>query len=227
MIAPAMNTGPEERLSYRELARQQARLERVISLHRFSRLYDLAGSDTDREAGVVSVFEFYLDEQQWPCVRGSAQTTIELLCHRCAEMVQYPLDAQWDVCIVDESVVDEPTLALLAENRDLLSVDGTSVSAVEIVEDELLLALPERLCRSEPCELMPDLAYPADSGTQASQEDAAPDGVSDEPSPRRKPFAGLAELIADQQREAEHKSSLSVEDSDETDGDPDESGRQR
>ena len=218
MIAPAMNPGPEERLSYRELARQQARLERVISLHKFSRLHSLAGHGSDPETGVGLAIEFYVDDQQWPCVRGSAQTTIELLCNRCAEMVQYPLEANWDVCIVDETVVDEQTLSVLAESRDLLSVDSASVSAVDIAEDELLLALPERLCRSEPCELMPDLAYPADA--KAEQPEVADQAGGDE-AQRRKPFAGLADLMAEQQ------TSSSADDSSRQDDGSDDRGEQR
>mgnify|MGYP001812899452 CR=1 FL=1 len=197
MIAPAMNTGPQERLSYRDLARQQAQMQRSITLQDFSRLISVAGEGTDADTPVAVWLHFYQDVDGEPCVRGSASVALELLCHRCAEMVQYPLEAQWDVMIVDEAGSDAAAIAIKAEHRDLFSAEGTTVAAVEIAEDELLLALPERLCRSEPCGLMPELAYPA-QGVVEEQLDAGQRGsdAGDSATGTRKPFAGLADMLA-------------------------------
>jgi uncharacterized metal-binding protein YceD (DUF177 family) len=196
-----MNTGPQERLSYRDLARQQAQVERSVSLQQFSRLNALAGAGTDPQTRVSVLLDFYQDADGEPCVRGSASIALELLCHRCAELVVYPLEARWDVVIVDEAGSDAATVAMKAAHADLLSVAGGTVSAIEIAEDELLLALPERLCRTEPCGLMPELAYPAQGVVEAEPEAAAVAGDGNDAESRsgtRKPFAGLADMLADE-----------------------------
>ncbi len=204
MIAPAMNTGPQERLSYRDLARQQAQVERSISLKDFSRLSAISGVDTDAQSEISVSLEFYQNTEDEPCVRGSASVALELLCHRCAESVVFPLQAHWDVVFVDEVSTDAQTIATKAEHKDVVSVEGPAVSVVEIAEDELLLALPERLCRSEPCELMPELAYPAQGARAGKPEVTADTGASSDSGSQpgtRKAFAGLADMIADKDSE--------------------------
>ena len=42
---------------------------------------------------------------------------------------------------------------------------------IGIVEDELILGLPERLCENDPCELQPGFNYPACSDERDSEQD--------------------------------------------------------
>ena len=102
-----------------------------------------------------------------------------MVCNRCAEIVSYPLTCAFAVCLVGESRASE-----LAETRDVLVVSGPDVSIAEIIEDELLLALPERLCAEDPCERLPRMAYPADTKPEQAQAAAAAES----------PFAVLRDL---------------------------------
>jgi uncharacterized protein len=197
-----MNTGREDCLPYRELARQGSRISRSFDtkkLRRICALLDpdpLAATALGREiAGPEAValdLRFRLDQEGYAWVEGFAEVTLSLLCHRCAQRLDYPLRAEFDLCIV----VEGPAAEQLAQNRDLLVVEGSTVSLVEIVEDELLLALPDWLCSAEPCERMPSLAYPAVEGL-AAQSVAA----DVEPPQEDNPFAVLQALKAPQQKE--------------------------
>ncbi len=178
MIARAMNTGPAERLSFRELARQGAQLERACALSQFERLTAAIVAEEDRSVDDATVrvdLVFRLDEAGRVRVDGSAALATELLCHRCAELVAFPLQAAFSLCLVAEAEARE-----LAEQFDVLVVAGKEISVPEIVEDELLLALPENLCRDEPCERLPALAYPADEAAEVD--------------PKPSPFAALGAL---------------------------------
>lgn len=181
MIAPAMNTGPEDCLAYRDLARQGGRIQRSVKVTELPRICALLEPDPSasqpkqrHETSPPDIkvdLKFRLDDDALVWVEGQAEGSLSLLCHRCAERVDFPLCARFDLCIVaQESVARQ-----YAHSRDLLMVEGSSVTVAEIIEDELLLALPEWLCSTEPCERMPALAYPAEgqSETEPAQAEAA------------------------------------------------------
>jgi uncharacterized protein len=201
MIAPAMNTGPEDRRSYRELARQQVRIQRSIDLQHLSRLQALVDAESDRNPRVAVDIEFHVDSEGLPWVTGTVQVELDLLCLRCAEVVDHPLSAAVNLCIVNEDETDAAELSRLAEDRDLLVVTSPTLDLAEVVEDELLLAMPERLCSSDPCERMPALDYPiagseyveVEPANAAERLEQADDQTG---SPQREnPFAVLAELL--------------------------------
>lgn len=214
MIAPAMNTGPEDRLLYRELARQRARIQRSIDLQYFSRLQSFVDADSERNPCVAVDLAFHVDSEGLPWVTGTAQVELDLLCLRCVEVVDHPLKTALSLCIVIEDETDAAVLSELAENRDLLSVTSTSVTLSEVVEDELLLAMPERLCVSDPCERMPALDYPI-AGTEAlegepSQGEVGGSTEADERiegSQRENPFAVLSELLGQSDESLDGKKS--------------------
>jgi len=152
MMAPAMTTPTEERLAYANLARQGARVERHLPCAALPRLAELAPG-----RGEVAVeLEFRLDGSGRSWVRGHAGQLVEAGCQRCLERFERPLQADFDLCIVHDDDVRE-----IAEGTDVLVAEGETLSIAEIVEDELLLGLPERLCQEEPCRFAPALSYPA------------------------------------------------------------------
>lgn len=173
-----MDTRPDERLAYPDLAKQSAQVKRLLEPDQLPRLCQLAPPQ-----GPVDVeMRFYLAADGRPRVQGHARTLVAAECQRCLETLERPLRVDFDVCIVTD-----PELASeLAEGVDVLLAEGGSVSVAEVVEDELILSLPERLCESEPCPLAPSLAYPA--GGEAA------DGAADKPAHKDNPFDVLAEL---------------------------------
>jgi uncharacterized protein len=163
MMAPAMSTRSDERLQYLELARQGARVERLVQADGFVRLAEIAPV---RDAVHVDLsFAIRGDGRVW--VSGAAEATLNAECQRCLERLDHLLRVSFDLCIVRD-----PELASeLASAVDVLGADGDSLSIAQIVEDELILGLPERLCIEEPCPLAPSLSYPAESGEKAASDD--------------------------------------------------------
>lgn len=153
MMAPAMNTRPDERLPYLELARQGARVVRSVQPAELTRLNDIAPG-----RGALQVeMAFHRDQDGRPWVSGSARVVLAPTCQRCLEQFDYDMEAGFSLCIVRN-----PELAsTLAEEVDVLMADDDSVTIADVVEDELILSLPERLCTQTPCPYAPALVYPA------------------------------------------------------------------
>jgi len=165
MIAPAMKTRQDEPLRYVELARQGARIERSLAgndLPRWSQLVDGA----EHEWHVQAVLEFSIDDRGLIWAKGRYESRAGLLCTRCSEVLEHVFSGEISACIVDnESRADE-----LAADCDVLIAEGGLVSLAEIVEDELLLAVPEQLCDTSECERLLPLSYPA-AGAEAPTAD--------------------------------------------------------
>lgn len=184
MIAPAMNTRGDETLSYRDLAKQGARVERQIRVSTLQRLTQMVG----RDATVTVSLEFRFDDESEVWIAGQAHVNLDLQCQRCAQELAHPLRAEFDMCVVvGEDRARVAYEARVADDvRDLLVVSSaTQLTVAEIIEDELLLKIPDTLCAELPCPRAPQLDYPASpAGGTVMAEEAA------------KPFAGLAELLA-------------------------------
>jgi uncharacterized protein len=175
MMAPAMTTPADERIAYASLARQGARVERDLQADALERLAQVAPG----VSSVAMVLDFRRDESGRSWVSGHVEQTVAITCQRCLEPLERRLAVDIELCIVrDGSAIGE-----LAGQTDVLMADADTVSIADIVEDELLLGLPERLCQEEPCGLAPPFCYPA-----AEQEavDAAAAAAS--------PFSILARL---------------------------------
>jgi uncharacterized metal-binding protein YceD (DUF177 family) len=71
---------------------------------------------------------------------------------------------------------------------DILVVAGVNLDMVELVEDELLLALPDRVCTDDDCAHMPVMRF-----GEAAGDDVDTQGSGK--ASRRFPFAGLKEAI--------------------------------
>lgn len=153
MMAPLMKPRPDERLSYRDLARQNARIAQQLPARALPRLAELE----PEMAGVRVEVTFLLDHELRPWVEGSAELFGRLSCKRCFDRFERTLTATFRLCIV----IDPALASELGEEVDVLVAETDQVTLAEVVEDELLLALPERLCLTDPCEFAPAFSYPA------------------------------------------------------------------
>ena len=186
MMAPAMNTRTDEQFRYRELARQKARIERSISLERLPRLLQSIGPETKGQDRTILVgMMFRLDQEGDVWVAGEVSGLLRLLCQGCAEMLDHPMQLEFELCLVDSD-----RRAGELQDREVMVVEGDELSLIQLIEDELLLGLPERLCVTEPCERAPGLHYPA-----AGSEDTGVTGADFALSAnRRRPFEALEGL---------------------------------
>ena len=198
MMAPAMNTRPQAALPYLELARQAARITRQIGLDELPRLEDLIVDDAGRTAmgrALTVDLQFGLTADGLVRVHGEVSGEVGLICHGCAEALPYRLAFDFDCLIVasdDAARLVDAQAPSGGRPEALIVADGREISLVEIVEDEILLALPERLCPTLPCERAPQLVYPAEpaSGSESGERLAGAGGNEE----KDNPFSVLAEL---------------------------------
>ena len=135
----------------------------------FKRLAGLL-ADASREA--VFQLRFSRDEAGRPVVRAAVQATLLARCQRCLESVAVKVDARILLAVVSDLV----SARQLPEGYDPLMADEGLVRPIDLIEDELLLALPQ-------------IPRHAPGACSVAIEQRAPRG-------RENPFAVLAKLKA-------------------------------
>ena len=167
-----MSTGaPKEAVRPYELGTREAVLKARIPLASFERLAALLLSG-DGELAVVA--RFALDEHRRCTISGEVSGTVQLHCQGCAEDMGYELRHDVVTMLVR---TDEEAKSLMPA-LDVLVVADDEISLVEILEDELILNLPEVVCgRFDACPNRPRLQY------------GAAEEVADSP------FSGLSDLL--------------------------------
>jgi uncharacterized protein len=160
-----------------DAAEQGRRLEGSFELRELSRVAEML---TSPEGTARFSLAFFRDAMRRPCVRGWVQSQLSLECQRCLEPVTVAVEAEVLLGLVrgyDEA-------ARLPEGYDPLLVQDERVSVAELVEDEIVLALPQ----------VP--MHGVDHACGRSDSDRAPAGPGGEtqgPNPDS-PFRVLAEL---------------------------------
>jgi len=110
-------------------------LKGVISLSRMKRLASLL-VDTD---GIAELeIHFGRDEAGLPLVRGTLSTSVRLQCQRCLGDLKVNIDTEFTLGVV--SSLNEARS--LPENNEPLVVEEVPMPMADLVEDEILLALP-------------------------------------------------------------------------------------
>ena len=117
-------------------ADQAARYQGEVALNGLSRLAELL-SDT---GGSVSYrLEFLRDGHGHAVLRGSVRATLWVVCQRCLEPLEVAVAGSWSQAAV--TGLDEASR--LPEQYDPLLVEGRLVRPWELIEEELLLRLPQ------------------------------------------------------------------------------------
>lgn len=184
MMAAAMTTRNSRAPTYADLAKASAVVERELAPADCTRLQAAVA-----DLGTVSVqLSFTLDAEQRVHVGGRVETTAALECQLCSEPVSQLLRAEVDGCLALTEA--QATAWRAAGGLDNVIVVGSAeLDTVELVEDELLLQLPTRVCVDSDCERRPALSYgPAEAPLQTDTY---------------KPFAALSELKAELQSDKE------------------------
>ena len=183
-----MNSQGSGSSTYRSLAQQRAVVTRLLDsqlLPRFTQECSATGQVAVRLA-------FRRDDQGRVQVVGVVQGDVELGCHRCDKTVPKKIQAEFEALLA----FDEDQAATWASQQadpEIVVVSGANLDVVELVEDELLLALPERVCLDDGCPNMPAMFYRGDGSEKVGVETIQAD-VDDN---RRLPFAGLKEALQD------------------------------
>ena len=116
-----------------EMGRQyEGRLE----IRRLKRLLPLLESD----AGSVDVeLRFDIDEMGIKYLQGKLEAKLILCCQRCLEAMEYPMESQFRLAILQSDAEAER----IPETYEPLVVETTPLHLEEVLEDEILLSVPQ------------------------------------------------------------------------------------
>jgi uncharacterized protein len=172
MIARAMTTQPKaEPIEPLKLARREAVWSGEIPLTALPRLTAEVVEAAGDEHGKIDVaLNFFRDADGRARIRGRVSAVVVLTCQRCLEPVAHQLDVAIELWLVQ----NEAQAKLLSADQEAYVLPGERVLVADLIEDDMLLALPEQVCPSpEDCPNAPTLVYPAavpDAGTQGSRK---------------------------------------------------------
>ncbi|RRS04231.1 DUF177 domain-containing protein [Aquabacterium soli] len=127
------------------------------------------------------------EPQRW--LDLSAHAMLPWVCQRCLQPVVLPVEFERSIRFVaDESLAAE----LDADMDDDVLVTSRSFDLLDLVEDELIMASP-LVPRHEECPQPPKMSV-SDPGADDDEAEEGPEGSLSEGSPRKNPFAVLAQL---------------------------------
>lgn len=141
----------DERLALALLAARGTSIERVVDGHdlpRFNQLCEPGESIRVR-------LSFSPGEHDGVQIDGVLEGCLSVDCHRCLEVVSVELSTRFSVI----AVMDDADAARLAAQQDVLQLTSDEPKLAELIEDELILALPQRPCAKANCAKAPPLAY--------------------------------------------------------------------
>jgi uncharacterized protein len=121
------------------LVKQHRVLKGVVSLSRMRRLTSLMTASGGTETGNAAIeIQFGRDEVGLDIARGTIKAVVQLQCQRCLEPMAFNVETEFTLGVV--SSLSEA--GNLPENYEPLIVEEPTVSLAELIEDEILLALP-------------------------------------------------------------------------------------
>ena len=141
----------------------------------------LAAAVSNTEGSLAFELEFGRDRQKRPRITGSIRAVLALECQRCLEPMDYPVQTELNLTVIE---VDEEAKKLPDEVDPVIARDGR-IGLRELLEDELLLAIPQVPRHDvEACAV--------DNSAMESAPDAP--ALQKEPAEAKNPFAVLSGL---------------------------------
>ena len=167
------------------------RIGGTIPLARFKRLLPMLVSDQG-EARFEMAFGY--DAQRRPTVYVEVEAQLKLMCQRSLEPYFEHVRQQSELAIIG----DPGEQALLSDEEEFVLVDDSRVAVADLVEDELLLAVPQVPRNPGVAPVWATSTVVADDETEhvtgpgRGSADSAEDGRGGK---TQRPFASLAELL--------------------------------
>jgi len=145
----------DERLPLVTLAARRAVVERLVDCRGLARFGALCKSD-----GNVRVrLSFGRNDEGGIRIEGTLGGPVSVDWQRCLEAV--PLGLDTDLAVVAGTC--EAGAARLGAGSDVLELGTCEPTLADVIEDELILALPQRPCARRDCEKAPPFAYPPEN----------------------------------------------------------------
>jgi len=159
--------------------------EAEFRTRRFPRLTGVAASDIPT---VQVRFEFGLLDDK-PVIHGVMRGEVELICQRCMQRMQQPIDEGFDLMLVNS----EAQFDSVPETHEPWLMESALIEVTDLVEEQLLLALPLIAKHEDEAECItvaPDMMLEEASLQEAPNEDS-----EDEAQKTQRPFANLRDLM--------------------------------
>jgi uncharacterized protein len=186
--AALMSASPSTEIDPWQAVAREATYAGSFSLQSLPRLCELLAKDVSAAEGgalgdvAVATYDlaFRRDKARRPVVLGWVRAVVPLVCQRCLGVVEHPVDSQ--VCLL---LLPGADVGVAPEPYDPYPVVSDRVSLADLVEDELLLALPQIPMHSpRTCRVVAE--SPGSDGGAVLE-------VSSEAQRRPNPFAALAD----------------------------------
>jgi len=163
-----------EYLDMRRLAEQEALFVGSVPVRKMRRLAPGLASE---QGDVHAEIQFGLDPVRRPTIRGRAEAALILECQRCLETYSRPIDVGFSLVLVQSEAEAEH----LSSEFEPLLTDQEQIRTAELIEDELMLALPiVAMHATEDCNVRLDRDPAADDETAEQR--------------KKNPFAALKAL---------------------------------
>lgn len=128
---------------------------------------------------------FGRDDDGRAVVLGGAELTVRPVCQRCLDPVAIQLDVPIALALVPDRAPDRVQALALPDHLDPVETEDGQVRPLDLVEDELLLSLPQVPMHPQGgCAMLSQPSAEPDGNPATDQGEAAPDN----------PFAVLASL---------------------------------
>ncbi len=118
------------------LAGENVRLEGNLPVASLPRLMRLV-ADNGRQENLRAILEFWRDANNIVVVDGRVSGSLQLQCQRCLEDFEMTLDQRFKLALLGGRQVDA-----LPDEYELLEPVPEDIVPAELIEDELLLAVP-------------------------------------------------------------------------------------
>lgn len=126
-----MSDGLPDRVNVARLAARGARIDSSTPVSAMKRFRAMLADDSGM---VQSALTFSVDEGSRLKVAGNARVDVQAVCQRCLEPMTLAMEAAFELLLIDRVVSED--------GNDALVVERGEVSPLELVEDELILAMP-------------------------------------------------------------------------------------
>lgn len=142
-IAPLMQPLIPEFLDFVQKADHGAVIKGVWPLNRMSRFAAMLHHD----GGVVEVDLQFGRHGKLRTLSGALSADLAVTCQRCLQAMQYPLQTRLSLALIKDDAQAES----LPDEFEPLLLEAEDVNLPEVIEDELLLALPLVLVHEHDC----------------------------------------------------------------------------
>jgi len=118
-----------------KLGKHNAQMQCQFSLRNLPRLQEIA--DQQNQIAEINL-QFGQDERRTYFIKGKIKTTLNLICQRCNKPMHYVMDVTFAL----SPVISDERAKNLSDHYEPVAMENESVSAVDMIEDEIILALP-------------------------------------------------------------------------------------